>query len=128
VQLEGLSPGAFLHPLLTDSHYPHACSTPGICTFIVPQSISFSTSPLKVSATGRIRTSHSSVAGVGLSLGENHFLANSLTWIEMLIGLTTCLFNHGPNNPLIQPLLNQFQQGMGDNNNNKENGYKHPKR
>jgi hypothetical protein len=94
VQLEGFSPGAFLHPLLMDSHSPHACSTPGICTFIVPQSIGCSTSPLRVSTTGRIRNSQSFVAGVGLSLGENHFPTNSLTWRELLIGLTTCLFNH----------------------------------
>jgi hypothetical protein len=128
VQLEGFSPGAFLRPLLTDSHSPHACSTPGICTFTVPQSIGCSTSLLRVSTTGRIRNSQSSVAGVGLSLGENHFPTNSLTWRELLTGLTTCLFNHGPDNPLLQPLSTQFQQGTGDNNNNRENGYEHPKR
>jgi hypothetical protein len=45
--------------------------------------------PLWVSATGRIRKSQSFVAGAGLSLGENHFPANSLTWRELLTGLTT---------------------------------------
>jgi hypothetical protein len=50
------------------------------------------------------------VVGVGLSLGENHFSTNSLTWRELLTGLTTCLFNHGPDNPLPQPASTQFQQ------------------
>jgi hypothetical protein len=40
------------------------------------------------------QNSQSSVAGAGLSLGENHFPTNSLTWRELLTGLTTCLFNH----------------------------------
>jgi hypothetical protein len=96
VKLKGLSPGAFLHPLLTESHSPHACSTPGICTFIVPQSIDCSTSPLRVSTTGHIKNSQSSVAGAGLSLGENRFPKNSLTWRELLTSLTTCLFNPQP--------------------------------
>jgi hypothetical protein len=116
VQLEGFSPGAFLRPLLTDSHSPHACSTPGICTFTVPQSIGCSTSPLRVSTTGQIRNSQSSVAGAGLSLGENHFPTNSLTWRELLTGLTTCLFNHGPDNPLLQPVSTQFPQGKDNSN------------
>jgi hypothetical protein len=74
--------------------------------------------PLWVSATGRIKNSQSSVAGVGLSLGENHFPTDSLTWRELLTGLTTCLFNHGPDNPLLQPVSAQFQQGEDNNNNN----------
>jgi hypothetical protein len=49
--------------------------------------------PLWVSTTGLIRKSQSSIAGVGLSLGENHFPVDSLTWRELLTGLTTCLFN-----------------------------------
>jgi hypothetical protein len=64
--------------------------------------------PLWVSATGQIRNSQSSVAGVGLSLGENHFPTDSLTWREFLTGLTTCLFYHGPDNPLLQPVSTQF--------------------
>jgi hypothetical protein len=63
----------------------------------------------------QIRNSQSSVAGVGLSLGENHFPTNSLTWREFLTGLTTCLFNHGPDNPLLQPTSTQFQQGEDNN-------------
>jgi hypothetical protein len=102
VQQEGFSPGAFLRPLLMDSHSPHACSTPGICNFIVPQSIGCSTSPLRVSVIGQIKNYHSYVASDGLSLRENHFPANSLTWRELLTGLTTCLFNHGPDNLLLQ--------------------------
>jgi hypothetical protein len=66
-------------------------------------------------AIGQIRNYQSSVAGVGLSLRENHFPTNSLTWREFLIGLTTCLFNHGPDNPLLQPTSNQFQQGEDNN-------------
>jgi hypothetical protein len=115
VQLEGFSPRALLCPLLMDSHSPHACSTPRICTFTVPQSIGCSTSPFRVSTTGQIRNSQSSVAGVGLSLGENHFPTNSLTWRELLTGLTTCLFNHGPDNPLLQPASTQFHQGEDNN-------------
>ena len=61
--------------------------------------------PLKVSPTSWIKNSQSFVAGVGLSLRENHFPSNSLTWREMLIGLTTCLFNHG----LATHFFNQFQ-------------------
>jgi hypothetical protein len=122
VQLEGFSLGAFLHPLLTDSHSPHACSTPGICTFIVPQSIDCFTSPFRVSTTRWIRNSQSFVAGVGLSLGENHFPKKSLTWRELLTGLTTCLFNHGPDNPLLQPLPLSFQQGEDNNKAQYESG------
>jgi hypothetical protein len=58
-----------------------------------------SAAPLPFSGSqqqARIRNSQSSVAGAGLSLGENHFPTNSLTWRELLTGLTTCLFNHGP--------------------------------
>jgi hypothetical protein len=72
--------------------------------------------PLWVSATGQIRNSQSFVAGVGLSLGENHFPTDSLTWREMLTGLTTCLFNHGPDNLLLQPVSTQFPQGEDNNN------------
>jgi hypothetical protein len=72
--------------------------------------------PLWVSATGRIMNSQSSVACVGLSLGENHFSVDSLTWRELLTGLTTCLFNHGPDNPLLQPVSAQFPQGEYNNN------------
>jgi hypothetical protein len=74
--------------------------------------------PLWASAIGQIRNSQSSEAGVGLSLGENHFPADSLTWRELLTGLTTCLFNHGPDNPLLQPVSAQFPQGEDNNNNN----------
>jgi hypothetical protein len=64
--------------------------------------------PLWALATGRIRNSQSSVAGAGLTLGENHFPTSSLTWREMLTGLTTCLFYHGPDNPVLQPVFNSF--------------------
>jgi hypothetical protein len=99
------SPRAYLCPLLIDSHSPHACSTLGICTFTVPQSIDCSKG-----LRNSDQNSQSSVAGAGLSLGENHFPTNSLTWRELLTGLTTCLFNHGPDNPLLQPTSTQFQQ------------------
>jgi hypothetical protein len=110
VQLEGFSPRDLLHPLLMYSHSPHACSTPGICTFTIPHSIDCSTSPFRVSEIGRIRNSQSSVASVGVSLGENHFPTNSLTWREFLTGMATYLFNHGPDNPLLQPYSTQFPQ------------------
>jgi hypothetical protein len=55
--------------------------------------------PLWASTIGQIRNSQSFVAGAGLTLGENHFPTSSLTWREMLTGLTTCLFYHGPDNP-----------------------------
>ena len=57
--------------------------------------------PLWVSATGQIRKSQSFVAGTGLSLGENHFPTNSLTWRELITGLTTFFFYHGPENLLL---------------------------
>jgi hypothetical protein len=72
--------------------------------------------PLWVSAIGLIRNYQSFIAGVGLSMGENHFPTDSLTWRELLTGLKTCLFNHGPDNPLLQPVSAQFSQG-GDNSN-----------
>jgi hypothetical protein len=74
--------------------------------------------PLWVSVTSRIKNSQSSVAGAGLSLGENHFPTDSLTWREMLTGLTTYLFYHGPDNLLLQPVSSQFPQGEDNNNNN----------
>jgi hypothetical protein len=61
--------------------------------------------PLWISAIGRIRISQSFIAGVGISLGENHFLADSLTQRELLTGLTTCLFYHRPGNLLLQHIL-----------------------
>jgi hypothetical protein len=70
-------------------------------------------------ATGRIRNSQSYVAGVGLSLGENHYPTNSLTCRELLTGVTTCLFNHGPDNPLLQPVSTQFLQGKDNSDSNK---------
>jgi hypothetical protein len=188
VQPEGFSPGAFLRPLLMDSHSPHACSTreytpslshspstasppsqgldnrpdqefSELCSWCwtlsgrkpLPNKLSLQEPsyahysrtliphmpvppgsihlhchtvhrllhlPLRVSATGQIRNSQSSVAGAGLSLGENHFPTNSLSWRELLTGLTTCLFNHGPDNPLLQPVSTQFPQGKDNNNNN----------
>jgi hypothetical protein len=87
-------PGAFLCPLLTDSHSPHACPTPGVYTFTVTQSIGCFTSLALGFSNRPDQNSQSSVAGVGLSLGENHFPTNSLTWRELPTGLTTCLFNH----------------------------------
>jgi hypothetical protein len=57
----------------------------------------------------------SSVASAGLSLGENHFPTNSLTWRELLIGLATRLFNYGPDNLLLQPVSTQFPQGEHNN-------------
>jgi hypothetical protein len=41
-------------------------------------------------------------------MGENHFLADSLTWRELFIGLTTYLFNHDPDSLLLQPVSTQF--------------------
>jgi hypothetical protein len=97
-----------------DSHSPHACSTR---EYTPSQAQSIGASPPSLGlATGRIRNSQSSVAGVGLSLGENHFPTDSLTWRELLTGLTTCLFNHGPDNPLLQPVSAQFPQGEDNNN------------
>jgi hypothetical protein len=71
-------------------------------------------------AIGWIRNSQSSIVGAGLSLGENHFPTKYLTWREMLTGLTICLFYHGLDNPLLQPVSTQILQG-GDNNNNNKN-------
>jgi hypothetical protein len=112
VQLEGFSPRAYLRPLLTNSH-----SRIPTCLFhlgnmhlhcsTIHRLLHF---PFRVSTTGQIRNSQSSVAGAGLSLGENHFPTNSLTWRELLTGLTTCLFNHGSENPLFQPASTKFQQ------------------
>jgi hypothetical protein len=99
--------------------------------------------PLWVSATGQIRNSQSSVAGVGLSLGENHFPTDSLTWRELLTGLTTCLFYHNPDNPerecSTSSAHSSTQLQPGEDNNNGSTlihtgmtvatkiGYGHPK-
>jgi hypothetical protein len=64
--------------------------------------------PLWVSTTGWIRNSQSFVVGVGLTLGENHFPTISLTWREMLTGLTTYLFYHEPDNAVLQPVFNSI--------------------
>jgi hypothetical protein len=114
VQLEGFSPGAFLRPLLTDSHSPHACSTREY-TPSLSHSPSAASPPSQGLSNRPDQNSQSSVAGAGLSLGENHFPTNSLTWRELLTGLTTCLFNHGPDNPLLQPVSTQFPQGEDNN-------------
>jgi hypothetical protein len=79
--------------------------------------------PLRVSATGHIRNSQSSVASDGLSLGENHFPSNSITWREMLTGLKTFLFYHGPDKPLLLRVSTQFLQGEDNNNNNFVNSW-----
>jgi hypothetical protein len=50
---------------------------------------------------------------------QENSLPNKLSHLgEFLIGLTTCLFNQ---------YLTHLYPGMGDNNNNRENGYGHPK-
>jgi hypothetical protein len=49
-------------------------------------------------------------------LGENHFPTDSLTLRELLIGLKTCLFNHGPDKLLLQPVSSQFPEGEDNNN------------
>jgi hypothetical protein len=36
----------------------------------------------------------------------------------LLTGLTTCLFYHGPDNPVLQPVSTQFPQVQDNNNNN----------
>jgi hypothetical protein len=64
--------------------------------------------PLWALTIGHIRNYQSSIVGAGLALGENHFLASSHTYREMLTGLTTCLFYHGPDNPILQPVFNSF--------------------
>jgi hypothetical protein len=65
--------------------------------------------PLWVSTTGRIKNSQSFVAGVGLFLGENYFPADSLTWRELLTGMTICLFYHGLDNPILQLNSHKFK-------------------
>jgi hypothetical protein len=57
------------------------------------------------------QNSQSSVEAMGLPPGELTSSTHSLTWRELLTGLTTCLFNHGPDNPLLQPASTQFHQG-----------------
>jgi hypothetical protein len=84
---------------------------PGDITHLHKNSPSVLHLPLWVLAIDQIKNSKSFVASAGLSLGENHFPTNSLTWRELLIGLTTFLFNHGPDNPLLQhtPRLSSSQ-------------------
>jgi hypothetical protein len=74
--------------------------------------------PLSILATCQIKNSQSSVVVVLLSLGENYFPTNSLTWREFFSGLKTRLFYHGPDNPLLQLVSIQFPQGEDNNNNN----------
>ena len=62
--------------------------------------------PFRASTTCWIRNSQSSVAGAGLPPGEITSPTNSLTWREFLIGLTTCLLNHGLDNLPLQTIFN----------------------
>jgi hypothetical protein len=114
VQLEGFSPGAFLHPLLTDSHSPHACST-----WEYTPSLSHSPSTASPPSQGlgnRPDQEFSELRSWCWTLSRRKPLPkNSLTWRELLTGLTTCLFNHGPDNPLLQPVSTQFPQGEENN-------------
>jgi hypothetical protein len=79
---EGFPPRSHLHPQLIDSHSPHACSTPGVYTFTVTQSIDCYTSHSRASTTGWIRNSQSSIVSTRLPPGELTSLAHSLTWRE----------------------------------------------
>jgi hypothetical protein len=70
--------------------------------------------PSRASTTGRIRNSQSSVAVVGLPPGEITSPTNSLTWREFLTGLTTCFFNHGPDNPPLQTTVEKMGKARDD--------------
>jgi len=92
VQQEGFPPRSHLCPQITDSHSPHACPTSRVYTFTFTQSIDCYTSLSRASTTGWIRNSQSSVAATGLPPGELTSPTYSLTWRELLIGLTTYFF------------------------------------
>jgi hypothetical protein len=69
--------------------------------------------PLWVLEAGQIKNSLSSIDGVGLSLGEKYFPIDSLTWRELLTGLTTCLFYHEPDNLVLQLAFNSIPASSG---------------
>jgi hypothetical protein len=92
---EGFSPRSHLCPLLTDSHSPHACPTPGVYTFTVTKTVLRLLTSLALGFSNRPdRKSQSSVAATGPLPGVLTSSAHSLTWRESLTGLATCLFNH----------------------------------
>jgi hypothetical protein len=78
--------------------------------------------PLWVSAIGRIRNSQSSIVGAGLSLGENHFPTDSLTWRELLTGLKPASSTTGLATHFFNQFSTQFPQGKDNNNNNNIHG------
>jgi hypothetical protein len=93
--------------LLTDSHSPHACPTPGVYTFTVTQTIGCFTS-LGLGFSNRPdRNSQSFVVATRPLPGELTSTTHSLTWREFLIGRTTCLCNQSST---------QLHPGTGDNN------------
>jgi hypothetical protein len=69
--------------------------------------------PLWASTIGHIGNSQSFEAGAGLSMGENHFPTDSLTWREFLTGLKTRLFYHGLDNPVLQLVFNLIPTRSG---------------
>jgi hypothetical protein len=82
--------------------FPTCCSTPGVYTFTLTQSIGCFTS-LALGLNNRPDQEFSELCSWCWTLsGRKPLPNNSLTWRELLTGLTTCLFYHGPDNPLLQ--------------------------
>jgi hypothetical protein len=94
---EGFSPRSHLCPLLTDSHSPHACPTPGVYTFTVTKTVLRLLTSLALGFSNRPdRKSQSSVAATGPLPGVLTSSTHSLTWRESLTGLATCSFQPQP--------------------------------
>jgi hypothetical protein len=102
MQHEGFPPRSLLTPTTHRLSFPTCLSHPRnihLHCSTVHRLLHF---PSRASTTGQIRNSQSSVAVVGLPPGEITSPTISLTWREFLTGLTTCFFNHGPDNPPLQ--------------------------
>jgi hypothetical protein len=97
-----------------DSHSPHVCST-WEYTPSKAQSIGASPPSLGLGnmSDQELLELHSWCYTLS---GRNQFPVDSLTWKEILTYLTTYLFNHGPNNPFLQPLSTQFSHGEDNHN------------
>jgi hypothetical protein len=96
MQHEGFPPRSLLTPTAHRLSFPTCLSHPGnihLHCSTVHRLLHF---PSRASTTGRIRNSQSSVAVVGLPPGEITSPTISLTWRELLTGLTTCFFYSSP--------------------------------
>jgi hypothetical protein len=114
MQHEGFSPRSLLTPTSHRLSFPTCLSHPGnmhLHCSTVHRLLHF---PSRDSTTGWIKNSQSSVAAVGLPPGEITSPTKSLTWREFLTGLTTCFFNHKPENLPLQTTVKKSGKERDD--------------